>query len=716
MLNNNGWDFIKYSSDVWGNYLNESLDELYNRGKPYSTRKKEQDPAASLIVRLQKLASGKTNDYSAWFRQMSGTDDCANLTDAEWLFLTELIVGILQAAESFERDLFINAILKDEVLDTEEDESLEVVAESIVSVFREKFDIIELTLRLASFIEMDLTKRNITIGEVANKMLSANPGLVVGIKSAFGLTRNPLAVLFNVFLNRKSYRKKKSSLLLLCLVYVRNSYLSLAEAGSIIDASLELLRRHDEEERKVAALSFFEQIYDDFNNQKLYPSSLDPKSLPYQVFKALKEKYSLQSLFGVKEIEQGKHAEVAAYLLETINKKDEMVYEDANNKLWREIERWKKTSDNDAETPRVLLVDFSFPFIQFGDSFVIERRVSSSWDTLWDEVTRQFVEMQIDKYDYENNVENMYRELKDDDRNSFDLILLRNNEQDAQSRYEKYLAEHGLFLFSMLPSDELRKESVKNEIGSLIHRLAFFFSIGAEAITEIKKRVPRPGADRNKEEIRVEEIASDLYTVIDVLDAVSSNIQLKRIRALGVQFQPTLKNVQLRQFINDYYESRANLFDNRLILSVENNMLASTVVKINKDDFCAVMDELLKNALKHAFNEIEGKNRRVIIRTKDVLYNGAVYALVSIGDCGVGCTMSEADYFQIGKTTGSGTGQGGDDIYTTIKSFGGHCHLRNENELEDPWHFMFDILLPEIKDENGEKSFVLYEFDPFDKQ
>lgn len=711
MPHNSSWDFIEYSSDNWGGYLNESLNELYNRGRRYAARKRGEDPDELLIMRLQNLAPRKTDDYVDWFRQMSGTDDCANLADAEWSFLTELIAGILRVAESFERNTFINAILKDEVSSMEDKESLEDVAESIVGVFREKYDIIELTLRLASFIEMDLTKRNFTIGEVANKMLSANPGLVVGIKSAFGLIRNPLAVLFNVFLNRKSYRKKKSSLLLLCLVYIRNTYVSLANAGSFIDASIELLRQHDEEERKAAALSFFEQIYDDFNNQKLYPSLLDPKSLPYQVFRALKGTYSVQSLLAAKDIEQGKHAEVASVLLETINQKDKMVYEDANNTLWREIEKWKKTGDNKA--PKVLLVDYCFPFIRFDDSFVIERRVSSSWDTLLDEITRQFVEMQMDKFSSSYEVESIYRELTDEDRNSFDIVLLRNYEQDAQSRYEKYLAKHGLFLFSTLPSNELRKESVKSEIGSLIHRLGFFFSISAEAITEIKKRVPRPGADRNKEEIRVDEIAGDLYTVIDVLDVVSSNFRLNQFKLLDIQ--PTLRSVQLRRFINDYYESRANLFDNRLILSAENDCFISTIVRIDKDDLSAVMDELLKNALKYAFDGIEGNDRKVIIQTKDVLFNGAAFALISIGDSGKGCSMPEADYFQIGKTSGAGTGRGGDDIYSTIKSFGGYCHLRNEKELEAPWHFMLDILLPEINDKEREKSFLLYEFDPFDK-
>lgn len=135
---------------------------------------------------------------------------------------------------------------------------------------------------------------------------------------------------------------------------------------------------------------------------------------------------------------------------------------------------------------------------------------------------------------------------------------------------------------------------------------------------------------------------------------------------------------------------------------------------MDKPDFFAILDELLKNSLKYAFDGIAPKERKVLIYANRVLYRDNEYALISVGDNGIGCSMPEADYFQIGKTSG-GTGQGGDDVYSTVKSLGGHCHLRSKDELEENVSFMMDILLPIVKDNTINSIFNTYNYTTFEK-
>lgn len=718
---NNSWDFIRYSRTNWEEYLVFALHDLYHQKEPLlaysSDEKKDEKKENSIEVLIQSmisLAPKKPEDYQDWFKAMSGTEMCGRLEDAEWVFMKELIADIYDVSWEFERESFIKALLKDDMLLEESLANSRSVAESITGVFIEKDDIAELAIRLADFIQMDLLTRNNSMGAVANSM-RMDGGKVLRLRKAFGLPKLSLGALGILFygyysvLAPTSYRKKKNRLLLLCLVYLRNSYVRLAEITSFSGIVKEQLRQNREEQRKAAALAYFEQVYDDFSREKVWTS--DKNSLAYQVFFALKDKFSIQDLFSKHKLKQGEHAESSEILLEEINKNKRSIYEQANERIWREIAEWKNRNNTH---PKVLLVDYVFPFITFDDNFVIEPKERGNWDSLSDEVSRQFVDMEINKHGLRYNIESIYR--KPEQGEHFDIILLKTPEQDIQKKYVEFLSSNpdGQFLYSM-DTSKLRKEFVITEMGSLIHRLKYFFTTSAQAIRQLTKTISRPGKEQKYPLVESSKIARDLYIVLDSYDVISNNIKLKKFTVLGTA--PDLTPTQLQPLITDYTESRDNLFHHEWeALKVVNNLSPSTVSNINKADLYAVMDELLKNARKYAFNDsVSRKDRIVCIQAKNVLFKGEHYALITIGDKGVGCSLSEADYFKAGITT-TGTGQGGYDILSTIAAFNGHCHLRSHDELEDSWHFMLDILLPvEYTDESIEQL-ERYTLTTFEKQ
>jgi len=715
---NNSWDFIRYSRKNWKKYLVFALHDLYHLKEPFlayvsSEEKKSAFDVEVLIDYMIALAPKKPEEYADWFKVMSGTKLVGRLEDSEWAFMKELIADIYDVSWGFERESFIKALLKDDVLPEESTTSSRSVVKEIIGVFIEKKDIAELALRVADFIQMDLLTCNNSMGAVSNSM-KMDGGKVLRLRKAFGyhkLSWGVLGILFDGYYSiiaPNSYRKKKNRLLLLCLVYLRNSYVRLSEITSFSDAVREILRQNREEQRKAAALAYFEQIYDDFCREKVW--AMDKGSLAYQVFCALKDKYSIQDLFGEHKLKQGEHAETSEVLLEEINKNKRNVYEQANERIWREIAEWKKKNNTH---PKVLLVDYVFPFITFDNDFVIEPKERGNWDNLSDEVSRQFVDMEINKQGLHFNIESIYR--KPEQGEQFDIILLKAPEQDVQKKYVEFLSSNpdGQFLYTM-DTSKLRKEFVITEMGSLIHRLKYFFTTSAQAIKQLTKTISRPGKEQKYPMVESSKIARNLYIVLDSFDVISNNLKLKKFTVLGAP--PDLTPTQLQPLITDYAESRGNLFHYEWeALEVANNLLPSTVSSINKADLYAVMDELLKNARKYAFNDsVDKLDRIVFIQAKNVLFKGEHHALITIGDKGVGCSLSEADYFKAGKTT-SGTGQGGYDILSTINAFNGHCHLRSHDELEGSWHFMLDILLPVERTNEPIDKLDIYTLTTFEK-
>jgi len=708
----NSWDFIRYSFTVWGGYLSDAMDELYNKDIRY-TYQKDQDSAillqnAELLIDcMQSLAPKKTNNYAEWFKMMSGVETSKSLEDAEQGFLIELIAEIYDVAWDIEKDSFLKSLLREEALPKEDTHaSSESIAKAIVDVVVTKKDLSELVIRLTDFIQMDILTRSRSMRAVAYSM-QMDGGKVQRLRNVFGFPKLSLGAMgsfifkhYSVFFPI-SYRKKKNRLLLLCLVYLRNSYSLVAAASTFTIAVKELLRQNGDEERIAAALAYFEQVYDAFNSEKLLPISQDSKSLIYQIFHALKEKYSFNLLYSELMPPSEERLEVAKFLLEQINHEEEFEYENANEILWKEIENWIIGHGSGEVHPKVLLVDYCFPFIRINEYFTIEKKDGVSWGKISDELTRQYIDMlgYID----------IYGDLNAEDR--FDFILLRKPDQDIQRQYHRYLAPHGKYLYSMAPDKTIAKEEVKNEIGNLIHRMGTFLTMSDQAVSELKNTICRPGKEQ-QHGVSLDEAAKPLYTVLDVFDYITSSIRLKNVTILGGA--PKLKKEMMQTLITDYYESRSNLFGNRFELVLTNTIPETTMVLVDKPDFFAILDELLKNSLKYAFDGIAPKNRRVLIYSKRVLYHDSKYALISVGDNGIGCAMNENDYFQIGKTSG-GTGQGGDDIYSTVKSFGGYCHLRSKEELAESFQFMMDILLPVVEDDTKDCTSETYNYTTFEK-
>ena len=681
MPNDNSWDFIRNSSETWRDYLKPALS-LTRRGK--RAVRIQVSSSESLIEQMMMLVPGKQLEYQDWFRCLTSTDTCTSIEHAEWQFLLNLLFIIHSEADPGEWTRFAHSVLNDE---RAMEESLSPT--SIVDVFRGLNDITILSRRIAAYIGMDLVSRSTTASDAAMRMIL--PDMVKPYGVAFGLSKR---VFFDSLFNKMRFRKKRSRLLLLCLVYLRNSKVSRTEALGFMGAIKEILLSYPESQRIVAALSFFEQVYDDFNIGRV---STD--SLPDQVFNQLKHSFSLQYLFSEKELIRGSHADIAAFLLEQINPGEKSIYEDANLRIWREIAGLEKAG---GKQPRILLADFSFPYIKFDERFVLEKKEGGWMNSLADVISRQYIEMQFDKlpviveelpvHDERYNVEAIYRRLdRGRDRKKFDIILIRTQDQEVQ--YVDLLAKNGKFLYSSIPDKELRKDSVKTEMGSLIHRLSYYFSFIKMASLRLQELVPRPDEVSFGEQIEKKLVSEELYKLMDSTDAVISNLKLRNIRLLEADQE--LSDVNISDVISNFYKSRRNLYKKWFSLMYENNLTSSNSVRIDVAAFYGVLGEILNNAKKYAFQEMDrGSYKYVSIKVSGTEYSGDSFILISIRDNGLGSEKSEEEFFTRGKTAGSGTGQGGDDVYSLISSFGGKCHLREKSEMEDGWNFTIDILLP----------------------
>ena len=117
-------------------------------------------------------------------------------------------------------------------------------------------------------------------------------------------------------------------------------------------------------------------------------------------------------------------------------------------------------------------------------------------------------------------------------------------------------------------------------------------------------------------------------------------------------------------------------------------------VRIDKNLFTIMMDNILRNAHRHGFDKKASSDNKVAVVLDSVQHEGRDYLMLSICNNGkkVEDNFTIFDYVSIGrcgKQTGN-TGQGGFDIYQIVKKFNGHLGMRSSEE----WNFIIDILLP----------------------
>jgi signal transduction histidine kinase len=120
-------------------------------------------------------------------------------------------------------------------------------------------------------------------------------------------------------------------------------------------------------------------------------------------------------------------------------------------------------------------------------------------------------------------------------------------------------------------------------------------------------------------------------------------------------------------------------------------------VNIDIDKFSYVIDNIIENAIKHAFKK---ENVHKLIEVEVRLSDDQQFVEIDIKDNGKGLDQgfSISDYIKLWEKSGNnkGTGLGGHLIYLVVKYHGGKLHFIDDPKLKGPFNFYLRISIPSI--------------------
>jgi hypothetical protein len=156
-----------------------------------------------------------------------------------------------------------------------------------------------------------------------------------------------------------------------------------------------------------------------------------------------------------------------------------------------------------------------------------------------------------------------------------------------------------------------------------------------------------------------------------------------------------IKEVSFARLVSDYLKSWKNIGYSRIFqLEQDIHIGELTTVKCNADLIRVILDEALKNAYKHGFEQLNLPDNKVKVSCEVVSYDGKEYVCLSIANNGkpLDSNFTIEDFAARGvysDTTGT-SGIGGSHIYTIVKKYGGWLNI----SASKYWSFILDILLP----------------------
>ena len=253
-------------------------------------------------------------------------------------------------------------------------------------------------------------------------------------------------------------------------------------------------------------------------------------------------------------------------------------------------------------------------------------------------------------------------------------------------------------MFIDLPSLEEQKKEVEEVIGQEIERKKR--QVGAvETLFNLSHTIGLPAnriqtllGNLQDMSIRNPEIYSQIKKVSDNFDYI-----LRVIDSTSQDFSradKALKEFRILSILESYISQFSSL-PFGIDPKIEKSKIDPDVkVKIDKNLFTIMMDNILRNVHRHGFDKKVSPGNEVSIELEPVQYEGREYLLLSVCNNGkkVEDNFTIFDYVSLGrcgKQTGN-TGQGGFDVYQIVKKFNGHLGMR----CSDEWNFIIDILLP----------------------
>lgn len=199
-----------------------------------------------------------------------------------------------------------------------------------------------------------------------------------------------------------------------------------------------------------------------------------------------------------------------------------------------------------------------------------------------------------------------------------------------------------------------------------------------------------------------------------LIDSIRNNVDYmdRMIKYTGIDFSsyhPTLGEIGVNSFFQDYIESCKNFNSTSFLLEYTSSMDDDTTFCIEKDLFKYLLDTILENVYRHGFEQKEVLGAMVHISTAPTLIDEKPYLLLSIANNG----RPLPEDFSIEKFIGRGeccgetkhTGLGGYHTYHIIKSHNGYLNITGTST----WPVIYEILIPIEDLFDDETNLLIYE-------
>ena len=161
------------------------------------------------------------------------------------------------------------------------------------------------------------------------------------------------------------------------------------------------------------------------------------------------------------------------------------------------------------------------------------------------------------------------------------------------------------------------------------------------------------------------------------------------------------ENVNLGQFIDDFKKEHIQSGYTLNVLrtyDMENRPIDKYIISIARQDLNQVLENIMTNAKKHAFKNLDDPANRVILEMSEDLLNGqpAVVLWVKNNGALLPQGMSAEKVFTWSESSSDGDGIGGWQIRQIIEHFRGEVTIVESQSDKDNFTLAYKIILPLI--------------------